>query len=293
MSVEKKRSPVLDEDGEDTEKIVEDKDYSKESTGAKSEYQHVVDQQGNRTGKVITPDGRVLTEQPIPEPRLPTFPPMEGGLSVHFPDINIHDVVTEPLFNVTGPLLDVDVPPEAIKIDIPESLVDIDITRPLVDVDLPEKVIDINITEPLVEIPEKVIDITITEPLVDVDIPEKIIDIAITEPLIDMPEEWPEIPDEIVKIVGPLIEMPEIPEDIVNIVGPMVEIPEWPEEGLVQIGDISMPDVVGGIDVDLPEIPEGVQYGAIGVGVLIGLGILLLGIGRTASAVKGIAKAVK
>lgn len=277
MSEEEKHKPVYDEDGEDTDSIVDEKDPYKESTGDREDYQHVVDPEtGKRTGKVITDDGRIMTEQPRIEPRIPVMPPAEGGLSleVHFPNIDI-DVgdIHAPDLNIHEPLFSIDIPQPLIDIDIPQPLVDIDVTEPLMNIDIPQPLVDIEVTEPLIK----------------VDIPQPIIDIDIREPLIDIPSfpEWPAMPEKLIDIdiTEPLISLPE--EELIRIVGPLIEMPEWPEEGLINIGDITMPEVVG---IEFPEIPEPIMWGGIGVGALIGLGILLLGIGKTAGAVKGIIK---
>lgn len=315
MSEDRTHTPVYDQDDPDhiepEDQIIDEKDPAAESTGSRTNYQHVLNQStGQPTGKVITDDGRVMTMQDLvpPRPVVPGLANPGGGISldIHFPDIDI-DVgdIHAPDLNITEPLLNVDIPQPLVQIDIPEPLVDIKVEEPLLNVEIPQPLLNINIPKPLV-------DIDITEPLVnapvDIDVPDIDIDIPditmpekiveIVGPLVpdfpvfpEWPEipEWPTIPENLVNIVGPMI---EIPEDIINIVGPMVEIPEIPE-GIVQIGDITMPEIVG-IEVDIPldEIPKPVQYGIAGGAVLIGLGMLLLGAGKTISATGGFTKTI-
>lgn len=310
MSEESNAKPVLDEDGNDTDTIIEEKDHTSESTGPKGSYQSVPG-----TNKTITPEGKVMTKQSVPEIRVPDPCAVAGGgggLSLSIGDVSLPNInIPSPLvdIDVTEPLLNLDIPEPLMNINIPESLVDINIPEPLVDIDVNEPLLNIEIPEPLlnINIPQPLVDIDITEPLMDIDIPQPLVDIV--GPLVEVPEipPWPEIPDnlvnivgplvelpeeELIRIVGPLVELPEIPENLVNIVGPMVELPEWPEEGLVNVGDITMPEIVG-INVPLDEIPEPVQYGIAGGAILLGLGMLLFGIGKTAGAVSGFTKAIK
>ena len=284
MSEESNAKPILDEDGEDTDTIIEEKDHTSESTGPKGSYQKVPG-----TDKTIAPDGRVYTQTPPSVPRLPEPGLLSGGgISIDFPDIDISvgDIhapdlnIHEPLLNVEipQPLVDIDIPQPLLNVNIPEALVDIDITEPLLNVDIPEPLINVNIPEPL-------ININIPEPLIDIDIPEPLMIMDIVGPLVDIPD-FPEIPP------WPDITLPDIPENLVNIVGPMIEIPDFPEEGLIQIGDINMPEIVG-IDIPLDEIPEVVQYGIAGGAILLGIGMLLFGAGSTISSVKGFTKTIR
>lgn len=269
MSEESNAKPVLDEDGEDTDTIIEEKDHTSESTGPKGSYQTVPG-----TDKTIAPDGRVYTQTPPSIPRVPDPCALSGGggLSLSIGDISL------PNINIPSPLVD---------IDVSEPLLNVEIPQPLIAIDIPSPLMDINITEPLlnVNIPEPLVTIDIPQPLIDIDIPEPLMIVDIDGPLVEIPD-FPEIPP------WPEIVIPEIPENLVNIVGPMIEIPDFPEGGLIQIGDINMPEVVG-IDIPLDEIPEVVQYGIAGGALLLGIGMLLFGAGSTISSVKGFTKTIR